>query len=338
MPTISVIVPCYNEEETIGLLLDALVSQSFPRSELEVIIADGMSNDKTRVRVIEFTRLHPDLEIRIVDNPKRAIPTALNRAIEAAQGEYIVRMDAHSTPAPDYIERCLEALKARRGANVGGIWQIKPGRDTWIARAIAEAAAHPLGVGDALYRLGGRAGAVDTVPFGAFRRDLVEKIGPYDEKMLTNEDYEFNTRIRQAGETIWFDPQIRSIYFARTSLVALMQQYMRYGYWKAQMLRRYPKTLRWRQALPPAFVGCLVFLFLLSPWLLFARWLLFIQISLYSVALLAVGVQISIIKHDLRMLAGVPLAIATMHLSWGMALWWGLISIPRRISEEDNPQ
>ena len=123
-----------------------------------------------------------------------------------------------------------------------------------MAQSIAAAASHPLGVGDALYRHASKASQVDTVPFGAFKRELLALVGFFDESLLTNEDYEFNTRIRKSGGTIWLDPAIRSVYFARPTLAALARQYSRYGFWKWRMLRRYPETLRWRQGLPPLFV------------------------------------------------------------------------------------
>jgi succinoglycan biosynthesis protein ExoA len=334
LPQVSVIVPCYNEQDTICLLLDAIYAQSYPRSQIEVILADGLSTDQTRERIHTFQQQHPDLAIRIVDNPRRVIPSALNRAIENAQGESIIRLDAHSVPAPDYIERCLALLQAGRGDNVGGVWQICPGSGTWIARAIAAAASHPLGVGDAIYRLGGKARQVDTVPFGAFRRALVGQIGPFDESLLTNEDYEFNTRIRQAGGVIWFDPDICSIYFARSNIRALARQYSRYGYWKAQMLRRYPKTLRWRQLLPPVFVSALVILLNLAPWFEIARWLLLFQMGAYCLVLLAAGIHGSIIKKDPWLVIGLPLAISTMHLSWGASLLWGIISPPAKLQRQ----
>ncbi len=334
LPQVSVIVPCYNEQETICLLLDAIYAQSYPRTQMEVILSDGLSTDQTRDCVYAFQQNHPDLAIIIVDNTRRVIPSALNRAIENAQGEIIIRLDAHSVPAPDYIERCLALLQAGRGDNVGGVWQIRPSCDTWIARSIAAAASHPLGVGDALYRLGGKARQVDTVPFGAFRRTLINQIGPFDESLLTNEDYEFNTRIRQAGGVIWFDPDIHSIYFARPKLSALAHQYSRYGYWKAQMLRRYPKTLRWRQLLPPVFVAALVILLNLAPWLEIARWFLLLQIGAYSLVLLAAGIHGSIIKKDSSLVIGLPLAISTMHLSWGTSLLWGLISPPPKLQRQ----
>ncbi len=126
MPIVSIIVPCYNEESTIRLLLDAIYSQTFPREAMEVVIADGMSADWTRERVAAFQQEHPDLSVRLVDNPRRIIPAALNCAIQAARGEFIVRLDAHSMPHKDYVERCIAALRDGRGDNVGGIWEIMP--------------------------------------------------------------------------------------------------------------------------------------------------------------------------------------------------------------------
>ena len=336
MPTVSIIVPCYNEQATIPLLLEAICQQTFPLEEMEVVIADGLSSDDTRGAIAEFQRQHPRLAVRVVDNPRRIIPAALNRALEAAQGEFIVRLDGHSMPAQDYVERCVSALQAGCGDNVGGVWLIRPGSSGWIAQAIAVAASHPLGVGDARYRVGGQAQAVDTVPFGSFRRALTAKIGMFDETLLTNEDYEFNVRVRQSGGRVWMDPEIQIVYFARPTLAALASQYLRYGYWKAQMLRRYPETLRWRQFIPPAFVASLALLALLAPWLAPAAWLLAAELAVYAVALLAAGLHAAIRNRQPLLIFGLPLAIATMHFTWGAALLWGLLR-PAQPAPERKP-
>lgn len=323
-PQISIIVPAYNEQDTIGLLLSAIYAQTCPRHTLEVVIAD-MSTDQTRQRVAEFQHQHPDLLIRVVENTGRNIPSGLNAAIKAAQGEWIVRLDAHSAPQPDYVERCVAALQAGLGDNVGGVWDIRPRHAGWQARTIAAAAAHPLGVGDARYRYTDRPQYVDTVPFGAFRREMALQIGLFDEKLLTNEDYEFNVRIRQAGGKIWLDPSIRSTYFARPDLLALARQYWRYGYWKARMLRNYPHTLRWRQALPPLFVLSLLLLAGLSFFTSVTAWIFVLELSVYAAVLLAVGIQQSIRRRDAMMIFGVPLAIMTMHVFWGSAFLWSMV-------------
>jgi GT2 family glycosyltransferase len=198
-----------------------------------------------------------------------------------------------------------------------------------MAHSIAAAAGHPIGVGDARYRYSQTPGYVDTVPFGAFYRTLLDQVGLFDETLLTNEDYEFNTRIHQAGGKIWFDPQIRSAYFARSHLSALARQYWRYGYWKVQMLRRYPGTIRWRQALPPLFVLSLVLLTLLAPFWKFFRWILLAVCGIYVLILLIAGTQLAIKKNKLAMLIGVPLAIACMHFAWGSGFLWGITRPPK---------
>jgi succinoglycan biosynthesis protein ExoA len=317
MPRVSIIVPCYNEEATIQLLLKSIYDQTYPHHEMEVVLVDGMSTDQTRAEVAAFQLRYPDLLVKVVDNPKRIIPAALNVALAAAQGEFIIRLDGHSMPYPEYVKNCVTDLEQGKGDNVGGVWEIHPAGPGFIARSIAAAAAHPFGVGDALYRFTNRAGAVDTVPFGAFRRSLFEQVGHYDESLLTNEDYEFNTRIRQNGGVVWLDPAIRSIYFARASLAALAKQYWRYGFWKLRMLRRYPGTLRWRQALPPLFVlGC-AGLALLSILLNTARWMLVIILILYFTLLVIGSLPNAYRQKDPRLLIGIPLAIATMHFCWG---------------------
>ncbi|MBI3739099.1 MAG: glycosyltransferase, partial [Chloroflexi bacterium] len=256
------------------------------------------------------------------------IPSGLNLATAAAQGKIIVRLDAHSIPIPEYVERCVNALEAGKGANVGGVWMIRPGGKGWMAGSISFAAAHPLGVGDAMYRLNAKEGAVDTVPFGSFRRDLVQKIGGFDETLLTNEDYEFNTRVRQNGGIVWLDPQIRSTYIARASLAELAKQYWRYGFWKFKMLRRYPHTLRWRQALPPLFVVSLIVLILLSFFIQLVGLVLLFEIIFYLLALTAAGIELSIRQRKPLLAPGLALAIATMHISWGSGFLWSLVSSP----------
>lgn len=325
MPLVSIIIPCFNEQATIRKLLDAIYMQTFPRANLEVIIADGVSNDGTRAEIAAFSGAHPDLYISIVDNLKRNIPAGLNCALKESRGGIFVRLDAHSMPYPDYIERCVADLEAGLGDNVGGVWEIRSGADTRMAQSIAVAASHPLGVGDALYRHTGKSALVDTVPFGAFKRELLALIGFFDEGLLANEDYEFNTRIHKCGGKVWLDPLIRSVYFARATWSGLVTQYFRYGFWKWRMLRRYPNTLRWRQGLPPLFVLSLIGLGIIGIFLPFSLILLAAETIFYAFTLAAVGVQ-AVIKHKkLSMFFGVPLAISSMHISWGTGFLWSMI-------------
>ena len=317
-PTISITIPCLNEEKTIRILLDAILTQTYPASEMEVIIADGLSEDNTRAEIAAFRDENPALDVKVIDSPERIIPAGLNVAINAARGEIIVRLDAHSAPAPDYVERCVNALNANLGDNVGGVWDIRPGAEGWVAASIAAAAAHPLGVGDALYRHATQAQIVDTVPFGTFRRELIDRIGFFDETLLANEDYEFNTRIRQSGGKIWLDPAIRSIYFARPTFFRLAKQYFNYGFWKWRMLQRYPSTLRWRQFLPPVFVLSLLSWLVLGTFFSLSFLFLMLEISLYFFILFLAAFK--------KKMFGLPIAIATMHISWGSGFLWSALT------------
>jgi cellulose synthase/poly-beta-1,6-N-acetylglucosamine synthase-like glycosyltransferase len=322
--TVSVIIPCYNEEDSITDLLIAIYEQSFPRDEIEVIISDGMSTDATREKIADFANEFPDLQLTVIDNRKKTIPSGLNQAIQAANGEYIIRLDAHSNPHPDYITRSIKALEGGLGDNVGGVISIQAARQGWISQSIAIAAGHPLGVGDARYRIGSEPGEVETVAFGAFRSELIDKIGLFDETLLANEDYEFNVRIRKAGGKIWLDPAIQANYIARSTLRELSVQYWRYGYWKLRMLLRYPETFRWRQ-ISGLFVLSWLVLGTLSIWFPAARWLLAAEAVIYGGALILAGMRAGTDKKSLLLGLGVPLAIATMHFSWGSGFLWSLL-------------
>jgi len=327
-PTVSIIVPCFNEEGTIALLLGAIKQQTYPASKIETLIADGKSTDRTVETIEEFRASNPGMAVRIIENPKRVIPAGLNLGVKSAGGEIIVRLDAHSIPDRDYITNCVADLESGKGDNVGGVWVIKPRNNSWQARSVAAAASHKLGIGDASYRYTDQAQVVDTVPFGAYYKSVFEKSGLFDESLHTNEDYEFNARLRQSGGRIWLDPKIKSVYFARPSFPALAKQYWRYGYWKAQMLKRFPETIKWRQALPPLFVASLVALAALSIWYRPARTLLLLEIGLYFSILVISGIIVGWKKRDPGYIPGIPISIGIMHFCWGCAFIWGLLKPP----------
>jgi hypothetical protein len=181
-------------------------------------------------------------------------------------------------------------------------------------------------VGNALYRHTKDAALVDTVPFGSFRRSLIDRLGAFDESLLTNEDYEFNARIRKAGGKIWLDPSIRSVYFARPTLSQLIRQYWRYGFWKWRMLRRYPETLRLRQALPPVFVLGLIVLVSASIFIPSARILLAAELFVYFSIMLLAGIRSALHRQTFYLTLGLPLAILSMHVAWGGGFLWSMVA------------
>jgi GT2 family glycosyltransferase len=294
-----------------------------------VVIADGMSTDKTRDAIEVFADNHKELNIRVVDNPKRHIPAALNTAINASTGQYIVRLDAHCIPERTYVARCIAHLKNDTAENIGGVWIIEPGDTTPIARAIAVAASNVIGTGNAAYRQAGSdEGFSDTVPFGSYKRSLFDKIGPYDERLLSNEDYDLNVRIRKAGGQVYLDPNIQCIYFARTTLKSLAKQYWRYGFWKVKMLSKYPDSIRWRQALPPLFVLSLAVLLSISIFMPVCLLLTAALLSLY-LAMVAISVVIDKRSENLTFMEKIlsTAAVITMHFSWASGFLVSLVQL-----------
>ena len=326
-PSVSVVIPCYNEERFIGKVLENLAAQYAP-ARYEIIVVDGMSTDKTRAEVSEFILRHPEISVRLVDNPARNIPTALNLGIEQASNEIIVRMDAHSVPSENYVRRCVESLSEGDAEVVGMPWRIRASAGTLAARAIALAVAHPFGIGDAKYRLTNSAPQfVDTVPFGAFRKSLWRELGGFNEALLANEDYDFHYRVRQRGGRILLDTSGHSIYFARGSLGALWIQYFRYGRWKAQMVKRHPRSLKVRQLVAPLFVIALVSLSALSVW--WPPALLAVVVPYVALASFF-AFKLSRREGDWRLLPVIALAFLLIHLGWGSSFLLGLIHAPQQ--------
>jgi succinoglycan biosynthesis protein ExoA len=330
-PPVSVVIPCLNEAARLGALLDSLAAQDDP--DFEIILVDGGSRDGTLAVAQRWLAEHPAVRLRLLHNPARHIPHALNLGIAAAQGEVIVRLDAHARPSRDYVRQCLAVLAENGAAVVGGAWTVRPGAAGRMALAIALAVSSPLGAGDARYRLAGRAGAgeVDTVPFGCFRRETWVSVNGYNEALLTNEDYEFNLRVRRQGGRVFFDARIRCDYFARPTLSGLAKQYWRYGWWKAQTLKRYPRSLRLRQALPLlwSFGGlALLPLALAGPvaaGVALAAW------GGYLGAVSAGAAQQAWRDRDAGLWPGVAAAYVGIHFAWGLGAWTGLV-MQRRLT------
>ncbi len=294
---------------------------------MEVIVADGLSDDDSRARILAFSQAHPGLRVTVIDNPGRTAPAALNVAWRAARGEFVLRMDGHALPRADYVERCVGLLEASAVEGVGGAWDILPGAPGIIAAGIAVAAAHPLGAGGARYRSGGAPGDVDTVPFGAYRRSTIQRLGGFNEAVPVNEDYEFNYRLRQSGGRLLFSPDIRSTYLARPTLAALVRQYYRYGVQKTAMLSFHPGALRIRQAAPALWVAALAALGLAAIFSPAARLLLTLLIALYALMLLGAGVERAMAMKQAGLSWAIPLALASMHLAWGAGFWLGWVGV-----------
>ena len=220
---VAVIIPTLNEEKFIARCLDSVIEQSYPFRDMDVMVVDGGSNDRTREIVEEYVRKY--IIIRFIHNPGRIQSIAFNIGVENSDAPYIVRLDAHALYKPYYIEGCIKGLEgdSKRG-NVGGQWDIQPQNDSLWAITNAILNYSKFGIGGASYRIGAKAGDVDTVPFGSFPRTMIEKIGGMRDDLPRGEDNEFNSRIKRAGYSIYFDPAIECIYYARPTLKASCRQ------------------------------------------------------------------------------------------------------------------
>ena len=328
MPTVSVVIPCFNEERFIGKVLENLASQ-YDHQGYEIIVVDGISTDATRREINEFAQRNSGVTVRIVDNPARNIPTALNLGIREAGGEIIVRMDAHSIPSPGYVRRCVQLLSEDKASVVGMPWHIKPGASSLMAQSIALAVSHPFGIGDVKYRrTDSPAQLVDTVPFGAFKKNVWEALGGFNELLLTNEDYDFNYRVRKGNGLVLLDNGAHCDYFARPTLSQLATQYRRYGSWKAQMVKRHPSSIKLRHVVAPAFVGYIVTMALAGFFWRPAFLMLLAVLALYSVFAIIFGLKLALKERDLRLAFLIPVIFFVIHCVWGGSFLLGLVRSP----------
>lgn len=323
-PLVSVVVPVRNEEQHIEACLERLLAQDYPRERLEILVVDGRSSDRTRAIVKTVAAHHPDASVRLLDNPERTVPHAMNTGIRAARGAVIVRMDGHSIPTPDYVALSIAALERSGAANVGGVFEAKGA--TPFGEAVAVATENSIGAGDARYRIGGVPGNVDTVPYGAFRREVFERIGLFDESLTRNQDYELNVRIRGAGERVYFDPAIRCTYTPRGTVRSLWSQYFQYGWWKVETIRRHPGSLRWRQLVPPAFVAVVLLLAIASPWSAIAATLLAATLAVYLLTLTVVARRIAPPRATV---GRVLVAFLVLHFAWSVGFLLNVVSLGR---------
>ena len=323
-PRVSIVIPCLNEQRFIRAVLESLACQYEPGC-FEIIVVDGLSSDRTREVIGGFANDNPRVAVRVIDNPDRDIPKALNLGIAAATGDIIVRMDAHSIPSSGYVRRCVKLLTEGDAAVVGMSWKICPGNDSLMARAIALAVAHPFGIGDAKYRLNiSTSEYVDTVPFGAFKKSLWLRVGGFNEKLLANEDYDFNYRVRKDGGLILLDAAEHCDYVARATLGELVKQYWRYGSWKAQMVKLQPASLRWRHLVAPAFVAGVVVTAVASILWSPVIWLFLLAVGSYALLAIVCSFQLAVKNKDLALLFVLPLIFLSIHISWGTSFIAGL--------------
>jgi cellulose synthase/poly-beta-1,6-N-acetylglucosamine synthase-like glycosyltransferase len=313
-PFISIVVPIRNEQDTIERLTRSLLDQDYPPDRYEILMADGGSTDRTRELL---AAVDGHARVRVLDNPGRTAPAALNVAIAKARGDIVTRVDGHSYVAPDYLSRIVAVMQETGESVVGG--PVLMFADTPFRKALVEALYSKVGVGAVPYRTLRTRAYVESLQTGSFKRAVLDQVGPFDEALAVVEDLDMNTRIRKAGYRLLLDPSIRFWYLPRPSLRALWRQIVTVGLVKVRILRKHPDIFRWKYVLPSAFVAALAAALALAAWGATAG---FAFLAAY--ALVVFGFALSRVP---RLGAGamrLVLILPTLHVGYGLGFLEGV--------------
>ncbi|HLH29636.1 MAG TPA: glycosyltransferase family 2 protein [Terriglobia bacterium] len=324
LPLVTVLMPIRNEEQYIAEAVTAVLNQTYPSDKIEILVVDGMSDDRTRQII---NSLPSASSIRILDNPKRIVPAGLNIGIRAARGEIIARVDGHAVIEPSYVASVVSMLNGGNLACVGG--PIETVNSTFTGKTIAEAMSSRFGVGNSAFRTSDFEGFVDTLAFPSYPAWVFASTGLFDEELVRCQDDEFNYRLRKLGGRIFLTSKIRSRYYARGHLSKLWKQYFQYGFWKVRVFQKHSSMMQTRHFIPTLFllslVSTLLGALLWKPMLLMtaaiAGFYLLISV-VFSTAIAA--------KKDWRYVFVLPLVFAILHTSYGSGFLVGLVKFASR--------
>lgn len=323
---VSVICPLYNEEKFIDGCVQSLLNQDYPQEELEILFVDGMSSDRTRTILARYVEQYS--QVRLLDNPHRTVPYALNIGIRNTSGSVVIRVDAHCTYPKNYISRLVAELKRLNADNVGGVWNTMPANDSAECMAIAIGSSHRFGVGGSAHKVGASTvEQVDTVPFGCYKREVFDRIGLFDEELTRNQDDEFNARLINNGGSIYIIPDVVIDYTARDSMAKMRKMYFQYGLFKPLVNKKLGSPATIRQFFPMLFVVGLVLgtiLSFLSLWLFMTYAAILI---LYAALGLSVGISSMRKYKKPSLLWLMPYTFLNIHISYGTGYLKGIYNI-----------
>lgn len=322
LPFVSVIIPVRNEEAFMARTLDGILAQDYPADRTEIIVADGMSDDRTREIVGEYASRFP--RIRLIDNPEQVTPTGLNAAIAAARGDIISRIDGHCEVAANFLTENVRLFEEHPEAWVVGGPIVHAGKGPF-GEAVAIAMSHPLGVGMANHRFPNFEGYVDTVQFPAFRRSVFERIENFDTTLVRTEDDELNYRIVQAGGKLFVSPRVRYVYYVRDRIGNLFKQYFQYSFWRIPVMRKHKKPTTVRQIVPLLFFTAMLAFALAGIWLGQPLVAAALPVA-YAGAMILLGASM-VSRHGLLVASLVPVTVVTMHVAYAVGLGYGMLAV-----------
>ncbi len=318
---VSIIMPIRNEADYIEQAIKSILDSDYPAEQVEILVIDGMSDDGTREIIEKLS--NQNNRIKLIDNPKRIVPTAMNIGLKASHGDIFIRIDGHAKIPTDFISESIKCLRENKEAwIVGG--HIETVSENYIGRAIASAMRSPIGVGNARFRLGDYEGCVDTLAFGTHHKWIIEKMGNFDEELVRNQDDEFNMRVIQAGGKIWMSKSIHSTYFSRGSLSKLWKQYFQYGFWRIRTLQKHKKPAAFRQLVPLIFVVSILLLGVSGIFWNTCLYLLGIELILYVLGLIVGSLDVGR-KSGWQYAPVVPVVFIILHFAYGLGSIWGIV-------------
>lgn len=316
---VSIVIPCRNEETYIEQCLQSMVKQSYGIENIEILVCDGYSNDRTQEIIKDLSDKYN--QIKLVLNEKRVAPSAMNLGIKQATGSIIIIFGAHAYMDKDYVKNCVKKLEDDDAlACVGG--KIINISENGTAKAISLAMSSPFGVGNALFRFSDKEQYVDTVAFGAYKKKVFDEVGLFDEEFVRNQDDELNFRVTESGNKILLSPDIISHYYTRGSFSKLWRQYYQYGFWKVRVIQKHKKPASIRHLIPLFFVLTLGLGIVLSPFLKIIRYLLLLEVLAYFLGALIFSVKAC--KNQCKYIPKVMLTFLILHLSYGIGFLEGI--------------
>lgn len=319
--TVSVVIAVKNEEEYISKCIESLMQQSYPKEYYEVIIIDGMSTDNTVSIVNDYQKQYSN--IRLFTNKKMITPISFNIGIKNSNYDVIIILSGHSFVDKDFIKNNVKCLY-EKGADCSG-GTIETISEGLLGESISYAMSCPFGVGNALFRYSKEERLVDTVPFGAYKRSTLNKIGYFDEELARNQDDELNLRLTKAGGKILLSPSIKSWYYSRSSLKKLWKQYYQYGFWKVRVIQKHKKPAAIRHLVPLMFILSLIFTSILSFFSTVGFYIFLAIVVPYILVDFYFSLKLSL-KYNIKALRYLPIIFPILHISYGFGFLLGILN------------
>ncbi len=332
MYKITIIIPCRNEEKFVKNCINSVLKfDDLENCDYEIFLLDGMSEDKTRSIIEQYVVINN--RIKLIDNQGIIQSTALNIGIKQAKGYWIMRLDAHAEYPKNYLKKLIETSLKTNADNVGGVVNTLPFNNSYQAQLVQALTTHKFGVGNSGFRIGMKEGEADTVPYGFFKKEIFEKVGYFDERLVRAQDYEFNCRIKKYGGKIWLDPEIVINYYNQPNILKfLSKQFYKEAPYNAYMWYLAPYSFTLRHAITGFFTCGIILGGILSFFPPVIKYLFLSIIGLYFLLAIVSSIQQAVRYKKVLHIFTLPVSFFLYHFIHGLGILVGIIKLIFRIS------